>query len=113
MRNKNRQHLTKQEMDVLRQFAKRLRDEFRATDVRVFGSAARGGMDSESDIDVFVVLPKLDWETEKRVYDLSFEASLDADRLIAPVVVSSQEMSLPHVQVSPFIRSVDQEGQTI
>lgn len=105
--------LARKELKALQELADTLRRDFGAIDVRIFGSAARGEATPESDIDLFVVLPEVDWETEKKIYDLGFWASLELDKLVSVVVYSSSELAQPISRVSPFLNAVRKEGRPI
>ena len=57
--------MTAEERDALSRVTQTLRERFDAREVILYGSAARGQLDEESDIDLLVVLPRLDWELQK------------------------------------------------
>jgi predicted nucleotidyltransferase len=59
--------LTQHEREVLAGVVRRLKTDFHAEQVILYGSAARGEMDSESDIDLLAVMADADWETKKKV----------------------------------------------
>jgi predicted nucleotidyltransferase len=71
-------------------------------DIRLFGSKARGTGHVESDLDLFIVVPDLDWEGAKAIYTLCFELSLRYDLLIAPTLCSQVELENPRVQATLF-----------
>jgi len=105
--------LTERERTELKALAQRLRDEMGALEVRVFGSAVRGEMDDESDIDLFVVLPLGDREMRDRVTDLCFETSLEVDRLVAPFIATPAGLELPRMKGSPLMKALRKEGLPI
>jgi predicted nucleotidyltransferase len=82
-------------------------------DIRLFGSKARGTGHIESDLDLFIVVPDLDWERAKAIYTLCFELSLRYDLLIAPTLYSPAELENPFVQATPFYRAIQEEGLPI
>src|SRR5438093_6332227 len=49
--------------------------QYGVRDIRLFGSKARGTGHIESDLDLFIVVPDLDWERAKAIYTLCFELS--------------------------------------
>ncbi len=79
-------------------------------DIRLFGSRARGAGSTESDLDLFIVLPKLEWEIEKAIYTLCFELSLKYDLLLTPTLCSQAEFGYPLIQAAPFYRAIQREG---
>ena len=106
--------LTEKEKQVLKELSADLKQRFGAIEVLLYGSAVRGEMDEESDIDIFVMLPNVDWETEKQIIDLCFEAELNNDlqRIISPICCSEQEVK-GRLEHSPFILKVMKEGSAI
>lgn len=100
--------LNDRERKVLADIVRRLKTEFGAEQVLLYGSAARGDMDSESDIDLMAIMPALDWETKKRVCDICFEAELNIGRIISVRCVNgSMDKAFIH---SPLISNVQREG---
>jgi len=105
--------LTQTEKSVIADLARRLKAELGAESVVLFGSAVRGTLDSESDIDLLVVLPAVDWEVEKQVGGLAFEAGLEIDRVISTLCFSTDEIKQPIRQSSPLLRNIGREGVSL
>jgi len=105
--------LSTNEKEALTDFRKALVTDFGAIDVRLFGSRARGEGDKESDLDVFVVLPIISWDLEKRIYGLSFDISLERGVLISPILYSQVDIENPSIQISPLYKTVQREGLKI
>jgi len=103
-------NLTKNENKALTDFRDALVEDFGALDVRLFGSRARGEGDEESDLDVFIVIPKIDWGLEKKIYGLSFDISLKHSVLISPILYSQNDIENPSILISPLYRTVQKEG---
>ena len=87
-----------------------LAQQYSVRDIRLFGSKARATGHVESDLDLFIVVPDLDWERAKAIYTLCFELSLRYDFLIAPTLCSQAELENPLVQATPFHRAIQEEG---
>jgi predicted nucleotidyltransferase len=87
--------------------------QYGVRDIRLFGSKARGTGHVESDLDLFIVVPDLDWERAKAIYTLCFELSLRYDLLIAPTLCSQAELENPLVQATPFHRAIQKDGLPI
>ena len=102
--------LSPDERLAIADLARDLRGRFAATEVRLFGSAATGTLEAESDIDVFVVVPALTWPTEQAICDRCYEATLACGRLVTPSVFSVGELTDTPLRASPFVRSVKREG---
>jgi hypothetical protein len=71
---------------------------------------ARGAEHVESDLDLSIVVPDLDWERAKAMYTLCFKLSLRYELLIAPTLCSQAETENPLVQATPFHRALQAEG---
>lgn len=102
--------LSTQEQDVLSTVAQTLRERFGATEVILYGSAARGQLDEESDIDLLVVLPELDWERQKEIIAVCFEAGLQCERVISPNCYTTEEMKYSPLRSSPLVLTARREG---
>ena len=102
--------LSSQERGLLDRLARELRRSYGATDVRLYGSAARGELSTDSDIDLFVVVPHLTWLVEQAICDCCYEVTLACGRLVAPCVVSREELTDTPWGVSPLIRAVEQKS---
>ncbi len=102
--------LSDRERRVLSRLAGRLRSEFGAEHVWLYGSAARGELDAGSDIDLLIVLPEVNWEVEKRVVDCCFEAELELERIISAACVTKRDLTLSPLRVSPFLLNAQRDA---
>jgi predicted nucleotidyltransferase len=102
--------ITKHERSVLQNLVRTLKSDIAAKQVVLYGSAARGTLETESDIDLLVVLPFVDWEVEKRVGGLAFEAGLEIDRVISTLCFSEDDMQQSFRQASPLLNNIRREG---
>ena len=103
-------HLTGKERTVLRGVVESLKHSFHAEQVVLFGSAARGELNEGSDVDLFVVLPTVDWPTEKKICDVCYDAELETGRVFSTICVSADEMRNAPVRYSPLVAHVQCEG---
>ena len=87
-----------------------LRKDFGASRVLLYGSAARNQLQEGSDIDLLVVLPKVDWEIEKQIVERCFQAELKCSRVISATCFSNDELTRSPLRVSPFVLNVHREG---
>jgi len=84
----------------------------RLSDVRLFGSYARGDYNNDSDIDVMVILDMSEEEIRKSLFSVCRIASdldLEYNTHIIPVLQSMQEYEL-HKETYGFFRNVEREG---
>lgn len=106
--------LTKKEKQILGKLVRQIREKFSAKQILLYGSAARGEMDAESDIDIFVVLPEVNWEIEKQVMEMCFDAEMnnDIDRIISTACCTEEELA-GRLEYSPFVLNVKREGKPL
>lgn len=97
-------------MEILRDFANKIRGRYPGAGVFAFGSHAKGTATPESDLDICVVLPQMEPEDRIEVSDIAWEAGLDHDLHIATVVVSKKDFEHGPLSVSPFVEAVRNEG---
>jgi predicted nucleotidyltransferase len=100
-----------EERDGLSRVTQTLRERFGATEVILYGSAARGQLDEESDIDLLVVLPRLDWEMQKEIIDVCFEAGLQCGRVFSATCYSTEEIEDSPLRSSPLVLAARREGR--
>jgi len=101
------------EKQSIAELTRLFRERFKAAEVVLYGSAARGEMDTASDIDLFVVLPSVDWQIEKEIIALCFEAELRCGRVFSAVCFSVDELQNGPMGESPLVRTVRKEGQRL
>jgi predicted nucleotidyltransferase len=77
-----------------------------------FGSRVRGEEDTDSDLDICVVLEDVDWETRRTISDIAWEIGFERDRLISTVVFSKEQFETGPPSASPLVKSIRDEGVT-
>jgi len=100
---------------IVRAFKESITERFggRVEKVIVFGSAARGEMGEESDIDVLVVVDRIDEKIESKIGDMAFEAGAEDRVLITPIVIGKGTYEDMLRERYPFIMNVEREGVAI
>lgn len=95
---------------TLREFRRQLGQHFgpRLLSVTLFGSYARGDASSSSDIDVAVVLDRIDSHAE-RVWPMQLSASFDGP-LLVPIVLSKDELDFLRAREDILAESLDRDG---
>ncbi|MBI3180714.1 MAG: nucleotidyltransferase domain-containing protein [Myxococcales bacterium] len=98
--------------DVLARFAAELRGELKGDllDVRLFGSYARGEAHETSDVDVFVLLERVDPARKRRVLDLAGDLWAETGLLLSPVVLGRGLFQTWLSQERPMVMDVLREG---
>jgi len=105
--------LSVEEQKALSQVVRSLRSRFGAVEVILYGSAARGDLDEESDIDLLVVLPRLDWTMQKEIIGICFDAELRCGRVISATCYATDEMEHSPLRSSPLVTTARREGQAL
>jgi predicted nucleotidyltransferase len=103
--------MSAEERDALSRVTQTLRDRFGAREVILYGSAAREQLDEESDIDLLVVLPRIDWEIQKEIIAVCFEAELQCGRVVSATCYTTEEMEDSPLRSSPLVLVARREGQ--
>lgn len=81
--------------------------------VTVFGSKARGDDQSDSDVDVLIVVSNPDWRVADQVYEVATRVLLDTGVLISPKVVSESRYAELLDREAPFAMNVLRDGVTV
>jgi len=106
---------TKEEIDaVLNEFTARIRPLFGSSleKVILFGSFARGDYDSESDVDLMLLVHDNEAEIKKMdrtVVNATGDIDLEHSVLLSPIIVNCDRF-YRYVNDLPFYRNVQQEG---
>lgn len=97
-------------MEILLEFKKLLEKSVDIHKLILFGSRARGNFEPDSDMDVLVVVKKLDPKVERAVSDCAWQMSLERGVLIVPVVYSQDEWENGPERYSLLAMAVKREG---
>ena len=79
-------------------------------DVRLFGSCARGEAHEGSDVDVAVVLERLDWATRCNVIDLATDIGLQHDMRLSPTLFDRATFDRWRAQERPLVMDIERDG---
>lgn len=97
---------------VLAKFAWELKERYgsRIEKVILYGSAARGELGEESDIDVLVVVDKKDRRIVKEIEALAVKTMKRINRLVSPLILDKEAYAEMVRERYPFILRVRREG---
>ncbi len=96
-------------LEIAREVRKRLATELgQPVQVIMFGSQARGDATRESDIDLLVILPKIDARTTRLASRIGWEVGFDAGRVISIIPDTREQMK--RFAFLPFYRAIKTEG---
>ena len=85
----------------------------RIKSVRVFGSAARGEMGADSDLDVLVIADSRDTVLFKELIAIAFGIFLKHGRYISLKLFSEEDFAELSRLKTPFISAVSREGRIL
>lgn len=83
--------LSHRDKEIFDQFASMVRSKFPAAKIWAFGSRTRGDATVESDLDVCVVVDKLDDESDSAIMEIAWQIGFKNDVVISTVTFSKIE----------------------
>lgn len=115
MRKTKIEGLAEKDQRAILEFTQEIRHIFgkRIKMIKLFGSKARGEAEEFSDIDIFVLIDRLDQQDRKIIGDISFKLDLKYDVVLSPIIYSEDEYNDPKYQVTPFLQTVEKEGISV
>ncbi len=76
----------------------------------VFGSRARGDATAGSDLDVFVVVDRIDADLREKISEAAWEVGFENDVVLSTFVVTVEQLERGPIGVSPIIGQIEKEG---
>ncbi len=95
---------------VLLRIADRLKRDYGAEKVIVYGSVARGAATIHSDIDVFVVAPSTEKGYERMARVRAIVRDLSRGLPLSPIVLTPEELGQRVADGDPFVREILESG---
>lgn len=93
---------------VTSKFRALVEKKYKVLDMKLFGSSARGDFSRDSDIDIFVKLPKVNREIEEDLYNIAYDLELEYDCVIDVIVISKKlESNIP------LYKKIQKEGLAV
>lgn len=83
------------------------------SDIRLFGSVARGTDSPESDVDILVLVENDDRETTDIIMETAVDINLDYDVVIAPIIITRSHYANPLFRETAFFQALEQEGVSL
>lgn len=104
-------HLTPNQIKALNKIKTRLTDEFEIGELILFGSAVKGQVDEESDIDLLVITKDTFTRSDRhKITDIVFEINLQYSTNFSTTVVDHTSWETGIYSVLPFHEEVEKEG---
>lgn len=95
---------------ILFELKEKLSKKIILSDMRIFGSRARGDDDEFSDLDVFIETETLDKKTKEMIKEISWEIGLENMIVISPLIFSTDELTNSPLRSSPIVENIMNEG---
>jgi len=105
--------LSPTDRQIALEFRRRIEKVVRVIDARVFGSRARGDATAGSDLDVFIEVEAITPAQRRQVDEIAWEVGFAMDRVIAPIVVTSEQLQRGPMAANPLLIRVEQEGAPV
>lgn len=102
--------LSERDNKILKEFASKVRMRFSDAGIWAFGSRARGVATQESDLDVCVVVEKMDDSVDMAIMDIAWEVGFKYDVIISTVTYSRQEFENGPCSVSTLVQNIMNAG---
>jgi len=90
---------------ITKQFRRAVEDKYSIIEMKLFGSFARGDYSRISDIDLMVILPKVDRHIEEDLFNIAYDLELQYDCVI-DVIVLPKDFN----NTIPIYRNIQKEG---
>jgi predicted nucleotidyltransferase len=90
----------------------RIIEKYSISEMKLFGSTVRGNRRKDSDIDVLVILPRIDRKIEEDLFDIAYDLELEYDCLIDMIIFGEENLE-ERVAQTPFYQSVLSEGLAV
>ena len=103
-------YLNEDQKNALEEIKDRVRKEFAVEYFKLFGSAVRGEMDEESDIDLLIVtVRELDREEKHKIIEIVFKVNLKYETNFSTLIVY-EEIWNGKYSVMPIYQEIEKEG---
>jgi predicted nucleotidyltransferase len=76
----------------------------------VFGSRTRGDATTDSDLDIFLVVDRIDTRLRDKISEVAWEVGFANDVVLSTFVITAEQLERGPVGVSPIIRQIEKEG---
>src|SRR6056297_2542491 len=94
------------QLQILQEFADKLRSVYSEARIWAFGSSVKETATAESDLDICVVLPKMQSEDRFVVSDIAWEIGFFHDLHLSTIVISEEDFEFGPVSTSPLLDAV-------
>lgn len=108
--NSGKKNMKEHDYKILCELKERLSRKVSLSDMRLFGSRARGDCDEFSDFDVFIETETLDRKIRDIIKETAWVISLEYNILISSLIFSKSELTDSPLRSSPIVKNILNEG---
>jgi predicted nucleotidyltransferase len=101
--------MERKSLSAARAFKRLLAKKLGPAQVIVFGSRARGDNQPDSDLDLCVIVERMNRRTREIIFDCAWEAGFSAGLVVVPVIFSREEIA-GVMGESLLYQTVEREG---
>ena len=105
--------MSNEDRKIFIQFANQVCQKFPEARLWVFGSRARGDAEWNSDLNVSIVLEKVENNADEWIRNVAWEIGFENDLVITTVVASKEQFEPGPLSESTLVANVLREGVTI
>jgi predicted nucleotidyltransferase len=102
--------MSEEDHKIFKEFTDRVHERFADARVWAFGSRARGEATWESDLDILIVLSKVDQKIDRWIRDIAWEVGFNNDRVITTVLLDKVQFEHDPMSESTLIENILREG---
>ena len=102
--------MTNKDQRLLSSLACAIRSEFPDAKIWAFGSRVDGLATTESDLDICVVLERVQPPTRTRISDIAWEVGLDAGIVISTIVFAREHFESGAASANPLVQAIMAKG---
>ena len=102
--------LSNKDKQILEEFSIAIRQQFPEARIWAFGSRTKGLAMEESDLDICVVIEKLDDDADTHIMEIAWKVGFENDIVISTVSYSTKEFDQGPCSESTFVENILSEG---
>lgn len=102
--------LSGNEEKALKELREELTAKYPVTDIRLYGSKARGEERPDSDLDVMIEIPDYDHAMVAEIDDIVYRINLEHDVFISALFFGRDELEEGPMSESPIYKIIQREG---
>lgn len=112
MKTKRRTMVSPKRRAAVNEFLRRIYTQYpeQILAARLFGSVARGDFDSDSDVDVLVIIAERDWRLEDELLGVAARVSLEYNVVLDPRIYSRALWEQLRAKGRALYRNIEREG---